>query len=79
MTIRTAIARYIRENFDDLLALDLKIARLLGIPAPHTLSSYAHVKGGFWERVIDRIFKWLFNEINHCYNDFLRVTNGSNR
>lgn len=72
--------RYIQENFDDLLAFDLKLARLLGAPAPHTLSSYAYKLeqdgkpwGKFWRPVIDWIFYWLREQINHCLDDYIRV------
>lgn len=73
--MRARIARYINENFDDLLVLDLKIARILGAPAPHTISSYAHLKGPrIWEKFIDGLWLWLFDEPDHCRTDFNKVS-----
>lgn len=74
--MREFLRRYISENFDDLLALDLKLARVLGAPAPHTLSSWAYLKSPFWTKFIDTIFSWLFSQTHHCYADYKRVTNG---
>lgn len=71
--MRQAVRRYIQENWDDLLLLDLKVARLLGIPAPHTLSSWAYatrLRQPFWNHLIDAIWVWLFNELDHCENDY---------
>lgn len=72
--LRLRIGQYIEENFDDLLELDLKWARLLGAPAPHTISSYSHLKWKWLEPIIDWLFFWLYEEQNHCQNDYLRVT-----
>lgn len=79
--IKQVLARYITENLNDLLALDLKIARLMGAPAPHTLSSYAYMLevegkpwGQFWRPIIDRIFRFIFDQKEHCKDDFIRVT-----
>jgi hypothetical protein len=71
--MRLVLLRYLTENFDDLLLLDLKLARLLGAPAPHTLSSWVHHKR--WkvlEKIIDHFFKWLLNQDNHCQRDYQR-------
>jgi hypothetical protein len=67
------LARYIRENFNELLALDLSLARLLGAPAPHTLSSYAYVHSKFWTKIIDFLAWWIMDEKDHCHRDFMRV------
>jgi hypothetical protein len=64
--IRLAVLRYIRENLDDLLALDLKIARLLGAPAPHTISGYSHIKWTWLEPTIDFLALWIFKQKDHC-------------
>lgn len=79
--LRLALLRYLNENFDDLLALDLKWARILGAPAPHTISSYAwkleqenKLWGKLWRPMIDWIFKWLLEQEDHCYKDFKRIT-----
>jgi hypothetical protein len=72
--MRTAILRFLVKYFDELLDLDLRIARLFGIPAPHTLSSYAYVVGGFWCKFIDMFFKWLINQDNHCQRDYERIS-----
>lgn len=76
----SAIRRYIDENFEDLLKLDLKLARILGAPAPHTLSSYAYLLdtqnkpwGKFWRRFIDWLFWKIDNQTEHCKKDFERV------
>jgi hypothetical protein len=81
--MKRAILRYLNENFDDLLELDLKLARILGAPSPHTLSSYSYkleqegkLWGKFWRPVIDKVFKWLLTQIDHCKTDYNRVTNG---
>lgn len=78
--MKDRIRNYIVENFDDLLALDLKVARILGAPAPHTLSSYAYLLecraswwGCLWRFVIDKIFLWLFEQKDHCKVDYERV------
>lgn len=83
--MRAWVVRYITENFDDLLALDLKLARLLGAPSPHTLSSYAELtaeKGRRWglfcRWFINKLWWWLFNVEGHCRLDLDRV-NGVNR
>jgi hypothetical protein len=68
------IARYVEENFDDLLALDLKAARLLGAPAPHTLSSWAHQQSPFfYAKIIDALFYKIRGQTEHCRDDFLRI------
>ena len=81
--MKQRIVQYIVENYDDLLKFDLKLARLLGAPAPHTLSSYAYFLeqqgsfwGKFWRPKIDKIFEWLFSQTHHCYADYIRVTYG---
>lgn len=81
--LRQWLTRYLNENFDDLLRLDLKMARILGAPAPHTLSSYSWLLeskgkpwGRFWRPIIDKLFQWLLNQENHCLKDFNRVVNG---
>jgi hypothetical protein len=63
---RVWLLRYLVENFDDLLALDLKLARILGAPAPHTLSSWAYEKSPFWTKIIDWAFLKLLGQRNHC-------------
>lgn len=71
--MKLAILRYLVENFDDLLLLDLKLARLFGAPHPHTISSWVHLKG--WkllEKIINHFFKWLINQENHCQRDYER-------
>lgn len=71
--MKWAILRYLVENFDDLLQLDLKLARLIGAPAPHTLSSWIHFKK--WvrlERFVNFWFKWLINQDEHCRRDYER-------
>lgn len=71
--MRYWLARYIRENWDDLLALDLKAARVLGIPAPHTLSSWAYairLSQPFWWHLIDQLAWWLLDEEDHCEKDY---------
>lgn len=80
MSIQTAVHRYIVENFDDLLALDLKIARLLGAPAPHTLSSYSYMLeqegkwwGELWRPIIDKIMFWAMGQVDHCKNEYLSI------
>jgi hypothetical protein len=74
--IRLRVVQYIEENFDDLLELDLKWARIMGAPAPHTISSYSHLKWKWLEPIIDRAWFWLFDEKEHCLNDYKRVTAG---
>jgi hypothetical protein len=83
--LRTRLQVYITENFEDLLALDLKWARLFGAPAPHTISSYVYLLetknkpfGKFLRPVIDKLFLWLFEQTDHCKQDFERV-NGFQR
>lgn len=71
--LRKSIARYVNENYDDLLVLDLKIARLLGAPAPHTLSSWAYKNSPFWTAIIDLLFYWLYGQRGHCKADYNRV------
>lgn len=75
--LKSALSRYIRENFDDLLALDLKIARMLGVPAPHTLSSWAYYKSPFWTKFIDFLAWHILDQKDHCKGDFERVTKGA--
>jgi hypothetical protein len=70
------LQRYIAENFDDLLEMDLKLARVLGAPAPHTLSSWSHLNSPFWAKIINLFFKWVFDQDNHCELDYNRVVNG---
>jgi hypothetical protein len=79
--LKLRILRYIVENFDDLLALDLKVARIAGAPAPHTLSSYAYQLeqegkrwGKLWRPVIDYLFRWLMDQEAHCRKDYERVS-----
>lgn len=72
--MKSAIQRYVSENYDDLLNLDMTLARLLGAPAPHTLSSYAFLKSPFWRMVIDLIFWVVWGQKNHCEKDYERVT-----
>ena len=82
--LQIAIQRYVSENFDDLLKLDLKVARILGAPAPHTLSSYAYrlnQEGKFFGKVfmplIDEWYGvWIREEPDHCKKDYERVMNG---
>lgn len=78
--VKLAILRWLHENYDDLLKLDLSVARLFGAPAPHTISSYAYQLdregnrlGKVLRPLIDALFKWLKNEQDHCLNDYLRV------
>ena len=75
--LRTRILEYVYDNLEDLLNLDLKVARILGAPAPHTLSSYAFLEvNWFWKyfhRVTDALFKWLLGQENHCETDYKRV------
>ena len=68
--MKAAIQRYVSENYDDLLNLDLTLARLLGAPAPHTLSSYAFEQSYFWRLVIDLAWLIVFDEKNHCEKDY---------
>jgi hypothetical protein len=74
------LKRYLEENFDDLLALDLKVARLLGAPAPHTLSSYSYKLelenkpfGAFFRPIIDFLAETFFKDFNHCQGAYERV------
>lgn len=78
--VKVLLLRYLTENFDDLLLFDLKLARLLGAPAPHTLSSYAYSRKDslFWRAfqiITDKLAKWLLNQDDHCQVDYKRVTN----
>lgn len=82
--LKQALLRYFHENFDDLLKLDMKMARILGAPAPHTLSSYAYVMeqkgrwwGLFWRPIIDFLAKKFFKQENHCYQAYLKTVNPS--
>lgn len=79
--VKLGILRYMKENYDDLLALDLSVARLMGAPAPHTISSYTHqlakagnpvacVAGVF----IDATFHWLLEQPDHCKSEYESVT-----
>lgn len=72
--MREFLQDYIRRNFQKLLKLDLRMARLIGAPSPHTLSSWAYVKSPFWRKFIDKLFWWLFNEADHCKQDYERTT-----
>lgn len=67
------LVAYISDNFNDLLRADLKIARLLGAPQGYTLSGYSYELeqqgkpwGEFWRPIIDIVFKWLWDQDNHC-------------
>jgi hypothetical protein len=71
--IRRFLERYIRENKEDLLAFDLKLARLLGAPSPHTISSYSHIQWVWFEPIVNATWWWLFKEKDHCRQDYLRV------
>jgi hypothetical protein len=71
--MREWLVNYIKDNFDDLLRADLKLARVLGAPKGWTLSGYSyHLEqlgkpwGKFWRPIIDKVFLWLFNDVNHC-------------
>jgi hypothetical protein len=82
--VKYALLRYLNEHFDDLLELDLALARLSGAPAPHTISSYAaelerdgKLLGLVTRPAIDGLFYWLIDEPNHCKKDYERVTNGT--
>lgn len=76
------IIRYGTENFHDLLAFDLKLARMLGAPAPHTLSSWAYYRkdvSAFWclfRKITDKLAYWLLKQVDHCQKDYQRVING---
>jgi hypothetical protein len=76
--MRDWLVAYIRDNFNDLMQADLHLARLLGAPKGATLSGHSYVMeqqgkpwGKFWRPIIDRIFKWLWNQDNHCYKAHL--------
>lgn len=77
-----AIQRYVVENMDDLLKWDMHVARVLGAPAPQTLSSYSYkleqegkVVGKITRPIIDVVFgQWVMGEKEHCKHDFARVT-----
>lgn len=82
--VKFALLTYLNEHFNDLLELDLALARLSGAPAPHTISSYAVVLeregkllGLVSRPVIDGLFYWLIEQPNHCKRDYKRVTNGT--
>lgn len=67
------LVAYIKDNIDNLLRADLRLARVLGAPQGATLSGHAfelEQKGKFWGRVwrpvIDRVFWWLFKQQDHC-------------
>lgn len=84
--MRGKIRRWVVKHFDDLLTIDLTLARILGAPAPHTLSSYARLRelegrGSGWRKFIDFWYGWfVMGEINHCEKDFRRVAkDGSDR
>lgn len=79
--LKLSLLRYMKENFDDLLELDLKVARLMGAPAPHTISSYAYMLereqkpvGIVLRPAIDDLFKWLADQPDHCKSDYESVT-----
>lgn len=64
---------YIRRNRKELLAFDYRAAGWVGAPEGYTLSAYAHdaanrghLWGKVWQRVIDRLFLWLFDQVGHC-------------
>lgn len=80
MDTKRALLKFLNEKFDELLELDMAVARVLGAPAPHTLSSYAYeldkegsLKGFLCRSVIDTAFKWLIQQDNHCKQDYERV------
>ena len=67
------LVAYIRDNFNDLLRADIRLARVLGAPQGWTLSGYSyHLEqlgkpwGKFWCPAINKIFLWLFNQKDHC-------------
>lgn len=82
--VAKAIRRYVTENFNDLLNLDMHLARLLGAPAPYTLSAYSYklelegkLGGKICRPIIDKVFgSWIMGQTDHCKNDYLQVTNG---
>ena len=83
--MKRAIVRYVVENFDDLYELDMKWARILGAPAPHTISSYACLRASenrFW-RWMKKFVDWaalrLFNQKEHCCTDLRRVQRGAKK
>jgi hypothetical protein len=72
------LVEYIKDNFNDLLRADLKIARLLGAPQGYTLSGWSYKLeqegkpwGEFWRPVIDRIFLWLWSQEEHCKHAYM--------
>jgi hypothetical protein len=67
------LVAYIRDNYNNLMRADIKLARLLGAPQGATLSGHAYVMeqqdklwGKLWRPVIDLIFKRLFGQEKHC-------------
>jgi hypothetical protein len=70
--LRKWLLRYVRENWTELLALDMKWARILGAPAPHTLSSWAWERRnaskfwGLFRRFTDFLFLTFAKVPNHC-------------
>jgi hypothetical protein len=79
--LASAIQRYVTENFNDLLKLDMHWARVLGAPAPFTLSAYAYkleqegkLGGKVFRPLIDKFFgEWIMNEQNHCKTDYEKI------
>lgn len=72
--MRVWLLKQLVDNFDEFMAWDLKWARRLGAPAPHTLSSWAYVKSPFWTKIIDTVYgDWLIEQPNHCKQDYDRV------
>lgn len=67
------VAVYIRNHFDELLALDHFLAEVVGGPPGFTLSSYAYeasTRGKLWARIwrpfIDRLAWWVWRQREHC-------------
>lgn len=64
--------------FNDLLKLDISLARLLGAPKGATLSGHAYVmeqEGKPWGKVCRPLIDWgaktFFDQDNHCYKAHL--------
>jgi hypothetical protein len=67
------VAVYIRDHFDQLLALDHQLCELVGGPPGFTLSSYAYeasTRGKLWARLWRPVIDWLawrvWRERDHC-------------
>lgn len=63
----------LRKHGAALLAFDYRAAGWVGAPEGYTLSAYAYdgarrgrLAGVLWQWVIDRIFRWLLNQTDHC-------------